>query len=201
MRMDVRVCVWSVCCFFGGRQMERVIECVFWGMCVCVCMSGRENVCLCTCVPSLLIHRGLLRDEGCLVAKFLHCVNPFSRSIYRNRPESFAFDLQALSLAQELVESKKHQLLPTTMRSFVYLPFEHSEDLENQNMSLQLYEQLVRDAEPGLKNYASACLDFAVQHQQVIQRFGRFPHRNAILGRKNSPEEEKYLNEESPSWI
>jgi uncharacterized protein (DUF924 family) len=122
-------------------------------------------------------------------------LDQFTRNVFRNTPRAFAGDPQALSLARELVAAGADRTLPGVRRLFVYLPFEHAEDLTTQNESLRLFESLARD-EPALADL----LTWAERHHAVVARFGRFPHRNAILGRVSSPEEQAFLKEPGSSF-
>ena len=117
-------------------------------------------------------------------------LDQFSRNMYRDKPEAFAQDPLALVLAQEAVRRGLDQLLPSLRRQFFYLPFEHSEAASMQAEALRLYS-LLGDA------YA---LDFAKRHKAIIDRFGRFPHRNEILGRESTEEEKKFLQEPGSSF-
>lgn len=107
------------------------------------------------------------------------------RNIHRGTPAAFATDPLALSLAREAVTRGEDHAVDPARRAFFYLPFEHSENLDDQNTSVALFAAL---GDPVF-------LDYAERHRVVIQRFGRFPHRNGILGRVSTPEEEAYLAE------
>lgn len=122
-------------------------------------------------------------------------LDQFTRNIYRGTPQSFAGDPLALQLALGLCDSGQDQALPAVVRVFVYLPLEHAEDAALQQRSVDLFAQL-RDSHPEpaeLHTYLQGTWDYAVRHQAVITRFGRFPHRNTILGRSNTAEEQAYL--------
>ena len=80
-------------------------------------------------------------------------------------------------------------------RVFFYLPLEHSESLDDQKMSVKLFEELAREARPAFKDFCETTLDYARKHLEVIERFGRFPHRNAVLRRPSTREEQAYLSE------
>ncbi len=112
-------------------------------------------------------------------------LDQFSRNIHRDTPRAFAQDGMALVLTQELVRSGQTATLSPRERGVLYLPFMHSELLAMQDESVRRY------AEPGL----SGQLDFAVRHRDIIARFGRFPHRNSILGRESTAEELAFLKE------
>ena len=117
-------------------------------------------------------------------------LDQFTRNVHRGTPRAFAGDAQALVLAQALTEDGRDQQLDPMLRSFVYMPFEHAEDLAMQARAVELF-QLLSQAHAGFESM----LDYAQRHQEVIARFGRFPHRNAILGRASTAEEATYLQQ------
>ncbi|VVD70017.1 DUF924 family protein [Pandoraea anhela] len=122
-------------------------------------------------------------------------LDQFSRNLFRHQAQAFAGDAQALTVARRLVEAGDDHRLPTAQhRVFVYLPFEHDESLESQHVSLALYEQLAQAS--GLVDN----LDYARNHAVIIERFGRYPHRNAALGRVSTPEEIAFLKEPGSSF-
>ncbi|AFY62347.1 DUF924 family protein [Synechococcus sp. PCC 6312] len=116
-------------------------------------------------------------------------LDQFPRNLFRNTPQAFATDPLALAVARNAIaQGFDTQVLPV-QRWFFYLPFEHSEMLTDQEMSLQLWAQLRGD--PNSENP----IHYAYRHWEVIARFGRFPHRNPILGRPSTPEELGFLQE------
>ena len=117
-------------------------------------------------------------------------LDQFTRNVYRDTPRAFAGDPQALELAIALTQDGQDQQLEPTLRAFVYMPFEHAEDLAMQARAVELF-QLLAQAREGYESM----LDYAQRHQEVIARFGRFPHRNAILGRDSTPEELAFLQQ------
>lgn len=105
----------------------------------------------------------------------------------------FAFDDLARKIANNLIMQPSLDLKPI-MKMFVYLPFEHHEDLKSQLLCVELFENLKNECLDGMeRNLIEGGLDYAKKHLAVIERFGRFPHRNDILGRTPTPEEEDYL--------
>ncbi|MBE0594722.1 MAG: DUF924 domain-containing protein [Gemmatimonadales bacterium] len=112
-------------------------------------------------------------------------LDQFSRHIHRGRPLAFARDPLALALAQEAVARADDDALTPVQRVFLYLPYMHSESPRIQQVSVALYA----------KNGLSDNLDFAMRHQAIVERFGRYPHRNEILGRDSTPEEIAFLSE------
>jgi uncharacterized protein (DUF924 family) len=125
-------------------------------------------------------------------------LDQFSRNTCRGHVDAFAGDARALEVARRLVTSGAHLDLPTAEhRAFAYLPFEHAESLPAQRESVRLFEALSRETgETGRGSY----LDYARRHAAVIERFGRFPHRNAALGRESTDEECAFLREPGSSF-
>ncbi len=122
-------------------------------------------------------------------------LDQFSRNIYRETARMFTQDPKALTLCREGLDNNIDRLLHPVERVFFYLPLEHSEDLEVQHLSIQCFERLLTDGPAPLKESFTEHLDYALRHFEIIQRFGRFPHRNKILGRKTTLEEEEFLKE------
>jgi uncharacterized protein (DUF924 family) len=117
-------------------------------------------------------------------------LDQFTRNAHRDTPGAFAGDALALAAAQQLVDTGAEQGLLPVQRAFVYLPFEHAEDLVMQERAVALFAALA-EAHPGFDEM----LDYAHRHRDVIRRFGRFPHRNAILGRASTPDEVAFLRQ------
>jgi uncharacterized protein (DUF924 family) len=115
-------------------------------------------------------------------------LDQFTRNIHRGTPRAFEGDARALALALRVVDTARDIALAPVERWFVYMPLEHSERLLDQYESVRLFERL---AAAGL----DAPLEWARRHFEVVKRFGRFPHRNAILGRASTPEEIEYLKQ------
>jgi len=119
-------------------------------------------------------------------------LDQFTRNIFRGHARAFAGDARALALARQLVAGGGDLALHPLQRWFAYLPFEHSEDLAVQHESVRLFGLLAGAADAADADLASA-LDYAERHCEVVRRFGRFPHRNAALGRSSSADELAYL--------
>lgn len=122
-------------------------------------------------------------SEGCLALCII--LDQFPRNMFRGHPDAFATDSKALAVAKFAIGRGFDQTLSATHRRFLYLPFEHSEELADQERALALFQSM-QEEDP-------LAYDYAVRHYEVIRHYGRFPHRNAILGRKNTPEEHEYL--------
>ena len=117
-------------------------------------------------------------------------LDQFSRNIYRNTPQAFAADPLALGLAQEAIAAGAEHELNLTERRFLYMPFMHSESLRIHERAEKLFEQL------GMPDV----IDYEQRHKRIIERFGRYPHRNAILGRPSTPNETAFLEEPGSSF-
>lgn len=117
-------------------------------------------------------------------------LDQFSRNIHRGTPLAFAQDALALALAQELVAGQHDRALPAGERAFAYMPYMHSESLAIHDQARLLFNQ------PGLENN----LQFEVRHRDIVARFGRYPHRNVVLGRESTPEEIAFLAEPGSSF-
>lgn len=120
-------------------------------------------------------------------------LDQFPRNIYRGQPASFEFDPHARRTAEIALDHGFDQELSPIERSFMYLPLEHSEDLTAQNRSLELYEKLAAHAPGNESKLLKGNLEFAKRHREIIERFGRFPHRNEILGRTSTQIETEFL--------
>jgi uncharacterized protein (DUF924 family) len=117
-------------------------------------------------------------------------LDQFTRNAFRGTPRAFAGDARALAAASRMVGERLDASLPAFMRAFVYLPFEHAEGLAMQDEALRLFTRLAAE-DPS----CGSLLDYAQRHRAVIERFGRFPHRNAILGRQSTAEEIEFLKQ------
>jgi uncharacterized protein (DUF924 family) len=126
--------------------------------------------------------------EGCLALVIL--LDQFPRNLFRGDPRTFATDARARALARHAVDRGFDQQLPAAARMFLYLPFEHSEDLDDQHRCCALIEAMGNEE----------LLKYAVKHRDIIARFGRFPHRNAVLGRTTTDEEATFLTQPGSSF-
>lgn len=124
----------------------------------------------------------------------------FPRNMYRGKPSSFAYDHIALQLSMQALEQGFDQLLRPIERVFIYLPLEHSESIADQERAVQLLAQLANDAAAAQKSTFEGFHQFAIRHRDIIARFGRFPHRNEILGRTSSDEEIAFLKTAGSSF-
>lgn len=117
-------------------------------------------------------------------------LDQFSRNIYRDHPKAFANDSLALALAQTAVAVNSDYELDITQRAFLYMPYMHSESLIIHAVAVSLFSQSDMDGN----------LEYELRHKEIIDRFGRYPHRNAILGRTSTPEEIDFLKTQGSSF-
>jgi uncharacterized protein (DUF924 family) len=126
--------------------------------------------------------------EGCLALCLL--LDQLPRNMFRDDPKAFATDAKALAIAEHAIANGFDEGQPTDVRTFLYLPFEHSEDLSQQNRCVALFAAIGDER----------LLDHAIRHQKIIERFGRFPHRNQALGRETTAAEAAFLQEPGSSF-
>ena len=117
-------------------------------------------------------------------------LDQFSRNIYRDTPSAFASDSLALALAQSAIEQQADKALKAHQRSFLYMPFMHSESLNIHQQAVSLYKE----------NGIESSYEFELKHYKIINEFGRYPHRNDILGRLSTPEEVTFLTQPNSSF-
>lgn len=137
--------------------------------------------------------RGELDDwatssEGVLALIIL--LDQFPRNMFRDTAAMYQSDDKAMAIARSAVESGLHMQVPEARRIFIYLPFEHSEDLADQDLCYDLVSKLEDES----------YLPYAEAHRKIIKRFGRFPHRNVLLGRESTQEEIEFLKEDGSSF-
>jgi len=125
-------------------------------------------------------------SEG--IVALIIILDQFSRNIFRGLAQSFATDSKALTMVKEAIDQGMDQEVFAEYRHFLYMPLMHSEDLEDQNLSVKLFSN-----EPSSYEYAK-------MHMEIIKKFGRFPHRNKILGRKSTEEEIRFLTTPNSSF-
>lgn len=164
--------------FSGGDAFDReIVEC--FGATIDAALAGRLDDWAAT-------------PEGALALVVL--LDQFTRSAYRGTPRAFAGDERALAVARQLLDGGADAALPPLQRWFVLMPLEHAEDLALQEECVRRFEALLADAGAHRDAIASA-LDYARRHRGVVARFGRFPHRNDVLGRASTPAEVEFLRQ------
>jgi len=133
------------------------------------------------------------RGEAHSALALIIVLDQFPRNMFRGERRSFATDEKALSVTQHAMEKGLDRALPPLQRAFLYMPLMHSEDLSHQRQSVSLFTELDRQTR-GTQS------SFAQRHLEIIERFGRFPHRNAVLGRSSTPEEVEFLRQPNSSF-
>jgi uncharacterized protein (DUF924 family) len=122
-------------------------------------------------------------------------LDQFPRNLFRGGARAFAFDEKALALSLSGMQSGADAALAAVERIFFYIPLQHAERLEVQEESVAAYRRLLAEAPEQLRGSFAGVLDYAENHRSIIERFGRFPHRNGVLGRASTPAEEAWLRE------
>jgi len=135
----------------------------------------------------------LFVEPGKVLAAVL-VLDQFSRNIYRSTSKAFAYDEKALEFLDYALSANMVGTLSPIEKAFLYMPLQHAESIARQKQGGKLFKVLVAEATEPYKSYLKGVESFARQHRMIIERFGRFPHRNKILGRKNMSEELEYLN-------
>ncbi len=127
-------------------------------------------------------------------------LDQFSRNMFRDDKKMYAMDRTCQDLVLAGLSQDVDQYLKGHQRVFFYMPLMHAEQLRLQNRCVALFEEMVRTASPRQKDRFMQNVEFAKRHRDIIERFSRFPHRNDILGRKSTPEEEAFLKEPGSSF-
>ena len=120
-------------------------------------------------------------------------LDQFTRNIFRGSPRAFEGDQRARSVLNAALTKGFDHLLSYKERCFIYMPLEHSESLADQQRCVELFEALLAEAPAAYQSNIGGSLNFAIKHRDIIREFGRFPHRNEVLGRIANPEEIRYL--------
>ncbi|WOG29948.1 DUF924 family protein [Endozoicomonas sp. 8E] len=136
--------------------------------------------------------------EGRLAAIIV--LDQFPRNMFRGDPRSFQYDHTALTISRAGVELGQLDQLTELQQAFFVMPFMHSESLEDQERCVRLFESILGGAGDGYQQYLAGSLDFAVKHRDIVARFGRFPHRNSLLGRESTDEELSFLQQPGSSF-
>jgi uncharacterized protein (DUF924 family) len=122
-------------------------------------------------------------------------LDQFPRNIYRGTERAFAYDPLSLAHTRALLDSGADRELNAVERVFAYMPLQHAEDAMAQSLSLRVFRRLADESDPAFRDWLDDCHRYAVLHQEIISRFGRFPHRNRILGRTSTRAEQEYLDD------
>jgi uncharacterized protein (DUF924 family) len=127
-------------------------------------------------------------------------IDQFRRNIYRNQPQAFSHDKLALKLCVEGAMQQKDKVLSPIERVFFYMPLQHAESRRVQEKSRQIFSKLAEAVSPTYRETFETVAQFADLHADIVELYGRFPHRNRVLGRPNTPEEEEYLSGGAPTF-
>ena len=127
-------------------------------------------------------------------------LDQFRRNIFRNTADAFSHDRSALKLCVEGAMAKADQGLTPIQRVFFYMPLQHAESRKVQAKSVELFSKLAAAVSPTYRETFETILQFAELHRDIVEQFGRFPHRNKLLNRENTPEEDEYLSGETPDF-
>ncbi len=127
-------------------------------------------------------------------------LDQFTRNIYRDTPQMYAGDERALALCCQLLDTGAVERYPWGHRAFIYMPLMHSEDLEQQERCVECFAELATLAPEPLRATFANNHQFAIAHRDIVARFGRFPHRNDVLGRESTPEEVEFLQQPGSSF-
>lgn len=165
--------------FRGGASFDRTCEEAFGALVERALDGGLEDW---SAEPDTALSLVLLLDQ-------------LPRNVHRGTPRAFAGDARALAIAQARVAAGDDARLRPAERYFLYMPFEHAEDPAAQDHSVALFERLREEAPPAATRFFAEAVRWAERHREAIRRFGRFPARNAALGRDSTREEERYLAE------
>lgn len=150
-------------------------------------------------------HYGIIQSENHLQAfphhtlSCLICLDQFPRHIYRHSARAFTYDSKAKILSSFMIDKGIDKRLPYIERAFIHLPFVHNESLEDQKFSVKYCQRLAQEvnndlnASENLRSFINLFLIFAIRHYDIIQEFGRFPHRNQVLDRRSNYKEEMFL--------
>jgi len=144
------------------------------------------------------LDRWNLADTGRVALLVL--LDQFPRNVYRNDPKAFYFDRKALHLSLESITSQHFLRVPTSYGYFCLMPTMHAESLEAQETGIEAFHRLAAAAPLELQETVANGLIYAIKHRDIIARFGRFPHRNEILGRETSAEEAEFLQQPGSSF-
>jgi len=127
-------------------------------------------------------------------------LDQFPRNIFRGHSQAFSYDPAALDHARRALSAGDDQRVGALERVFFYLPFEHAEDLTLQEQSVALFRTLAEEVPVVQRQEFASFLDYALRHKDIIARFGRFPHRNALLGRSSTEAERQFLQQPGSSF-
>lgn len=158
-------------------------------------IRSRFGALVATAASGALDHWTATRDEALAL---IVALDQFSRNMYRGSPRAFEQDARARQAAERAIEDRLDLATPLDRRMFFYMPFHHSESLLDQERSIALFSRWVMDHPASQRAHPEDQMSYVLRYHAIIQRFGRFPHRNATLGRTSTPAELAFLAEQAP---
>eukprot|EP00761_Pharyngomonas_kirbyi_P004070 gb/GECH01004074.1/.p1 GENE.gb/GECH01004074.1/~~gb/GECH01004074.1/.p1 ORF type:complete len:245 (+),score=80.36 gb/GECH01004074.1/:1-735(+) len=134
------------------------------------------------------------KNNGLSASALIILVDQFSRNIFRGSPKSFDCDNYALDLSKHVISNHQLEDLTFKVQMFVLMPFMHAEDIQIQEEGVQRFNEMAQKAtDTSFEGIGEQTVKFAKEHRDIVQKFGRFPHRNAVMGRENTKDEEEFL--------
>jgi len=127
-------------------------------------------------------------------------LDQFSRNLYRASAAAFKNDLLALEIAEAAVSHEDYKSLPVCGQAFLFHPFHHAENIADQNRCIALYETLLEECHSDWREHIDGHLKFAREHCEIVRKFGRFPHRNEVLRRQSTPDEQAFLEQDARTY-
>lgn len=140
------------------------------------------------------------KNDASAILAYILLTDQFPRNMYRDTGKMFGYDALALAATLDGIKTDVFRKFNTAEKQFFFMPLMHSEDIEIQEQSLKYYQHLVDTAPTNLKDTAEKIYDFALRHYDIIKMFGRYPHRNHLLHRPSTPEEQAFLQTEGSSF-
>lgn len=139
-------------------------------------------------------HASNLESDPKGILALIITLDQFPRNVYRGTPQAFAYDREALRLTKKVIDSGLDRSMTYLERLFAYMPLQHSENPQVQRLSVKMFNSLIDVAETQIQSErAKESVEYAEMHREIIEQFGRFPHRNEILGRESTAEELQFL--------
>lgn len=184
--------------WFGSESDDKAVAdaqaTLWWSKTATVDLAMRERFATLTDKAAAHAFDDWAETSAGLLALIL-LTDQFPRNMYRETPRAFAFDPLARAWCKQGLRNGLYATLRPIEQVFFFLPLEHSEALDDQDHAVDLFARLLTIAPPPHRDTFAGFHDFAIRHREVIRRFGRFPHRNDILGRPSTPEERAFLQE------
>ena len=170
--------------FMGGKQLDAYLKATY-SETLAAAANGELNHWL---------------DDAHTTLALIVILDQFNRNMNRGTAQAFALDAKALAASQQALDRGYTSHYTVTQKMFCYMPFEHDESRESQKTAVALFQQLKNDAPEDYAEFADRALASAIEHQEIVEQFGRYPHRNKVLGRANTDKEEQWLSGDHKSF-